>query len=55
MLKASGSKGIFRGNGVLERHLDIMASQAHVANNVPLYSANLGGIQFGADNMDLNI
>ena len=55
MLKASGSKGIFRGNGVLERHLDILASQAHVANNVPLYSANLGGIQFGADNVDLNI
>jgi 3-hydroxy-9,10-secoandrosta-1,3,5(10)-triene-9,17-dione monooxygenase len=55
MLKASGSKGIFRGNGVLERHLDIMASQAHVANNVPLYSANLGGTMFGGDNMDLNI
>lgn len=55
MLKASGSKGIFRGNGVLERYLDILASQAHVANNVPLYSGNLGGVMFGADNMDLNI
>lgn len=55
MLKGSGSKGIFRGNGVLERYLDIVASQAHVANNVPLYSGNLGGIMFGADNMDLNI
>ncbi len=55
MLKASGSKGIFRGNGVLERYLDIIASQAHVANNVPLYSGNLGGVMFGADNADLNI
>lgn len=55
MLKASGSKGIFRGNGVLERHLDILASQAHVANNVPLYSGNLGGVMLGDANMDLNI
>jgi 3-hydroxy-9,10-secoandrosta-1,3,5(10)-triene-9,17-dione monooxygenase len=55
MLKASGSKGIFRGNGVLERHLDIMASQAHVANNVPLYSGNLGGVMLGDENMDLNL
>jgi len=55
MLKAVGSKGIFLGNGVLERHLDIMASQAHVANNVNMYANNFGGVQFGNDNTDLNL
>lgn len=55
MLKASGSKGIFLGNEVLERHLDILASQAHVANNVNLYAGNCGGVQFGLENTDLNL
>ena len=55
MLKASGSKGIFLGSQVLARHLDIMASQAHVANNTNIYSNNLGGMEFGADNVDLNM
>lgn len=55
MLKASGSKGIFLGNQVLARHLDIMASQAHVANNTNIYSNNLGGMLFGDDNIDLNM
>lgn len=55
MLKASGSKGIFLGNQVLARHLDILASQAHVANNTNIYSNNLGGMMFGEDNADLNM
>lgn len=55
MLKASGSKGIFLGNEVLARHLDIMASQAHVANNTSIYSNNFGGMQFGESNIDLNM
>lgn len=55
MLKASGSKGIFLGNQVLARHLDILASQAHVANNTNIYSNNLGGMLFGDDNIDLNM
>jgi 3-hydroxy-9,10-secoandrosta-1,3,5(10)-triene-9,17-dione monooxygenase len=55
MLKGVGSQGIFLGNPVLARHLDILASQAHVANNVPLYSNNLGGMLFGEDNIDLNM
>jgi 3-hydroxy-9,10-secoandrosta-1,3,5(10)-triene-9,17-dione monooxygenase len=55
MLKASGSKGIFLGSEVLARHLDIMASQAHVANNTNIYSNNLGGMLFGEDNVDLNM
>lgn len=55
MLKGVGSKGIFIGNQVLPRHLDIMASQAHVANNTNIYSNNLGGMQFGTDNIDLNM
>ena len=55
MLKASGSKGIFLGNQVLARHLDILASQAHVANNTNIYSNNFGGMQFGDENTDLNM
>ena len=55
MLKASGSKGIFLGNQVLARHLDIIASQAHVANNTNIYSNNLGGMLLGDDNIDLNM
>lgn len=55
MLKASGSKGIFLGHPVLARHLDILASQAHIANNTNIYSYNFGGMQFGEDNTDLNM
>ncbi|WP_101756962.1 acyl-CoA dehydrogenase family protein [Oceanicoccus sp. KOV_DT_Chl] len=55
MLKASGSKGIFLGNQVLAKHLDILASQAHVANNTNIYSNNLGGMIFGDANIDLNM
>lgn len=55
MCKASGSKAIFRGHGVLERHLDIVASQAHVANTVSMFSQNLGGMLFGEENVDFNI
>ncbi len=54
MLKASGGRGIFLGHPVLERHLDVLASQAHVANNVPMYGKNLGGVLFGLESTDLN-
>lgn len=55
MLKACGGRGIFLGHPVLERHLDVLASQAHVANNAAMYGKNLGGVQFGLENTDLNI
>ena len=55
MLKAIGSGGIRNGNGLLATHLDILASQAHVANHVNPFANNLGGILFGADNADMAI
>jgi 3-hydroxy-9,10-secoandrosta-1,3,5(10)-triene-9,17-dione monooxygenase len=55
MLKASGSGGIRVGSEVLARHLDILASQAHVANHAKPFASNLGGILFGVDNADFAI
>ena len=55
MLKASGSGGIRNGSELLARHLDILASQAHVANHAAPFGSNLGGILFGADNADFAI
>jgi 3-hydroxy-9,10-secoandrosta-1,3,5(10)-triene-9,17-dione monooxygenase len=55
MLKAIGSGGIRNGNRLLAIHLDILASQAHVANHVNPFANNLGGILFGADNADMAI
>jgi 3-hydroxy-9,10-secoandrosta-1,3,5(10)-triene-9,17-dione monooxygenase len=55
MLKASGSGGIRHGSLLLARHLDILASQAHVANVTPPFANNLGGMMFGEENMDMAI
>lgn len=55
MLKASGSGGIRNGSELLARHLDILASQAHVANNVNPFGMNLGGTIFGEENVDYAI
>jgi 3-hydroxy-9,10-secoandrosta-1,3,5(10)-triene-9,17-dione monooxygenase len=55
MLKAAGSGGIRNGSELLARHLDILASQAHVANHVTPFASNLGGILFGDDNADFAI
>lgn len=52
MLKAAGSGGIRLGSDLLSTHLDILASQAHVANHSTPFAANLGGTLFGAENMD---
>ncbi|MEH6635998.1 MAG: acyl-CoA dehydrogenase family protein [Halioglobus sp.] len=52
MLKASGSGGVRQGSELLDRHLDILCSQAHVANHAAPFASNLGGIMFGADNVD---
>lgn len=55
MLKAIGSGGIRNGNEVLSRHLDILASQAHVANNSTPFAINMGGVLIGEDTADLGI
>ena len=55
MLKASGSGGIREGSVLLAKHLDILASQAHVANVVPPFANNLGGVLFGVDNADFAV
>ena len=55
MLKAVGSGGIRNGNEVLARHLDILASQAHVANHSVPFATNMGGVMLGQDNMDYGL
>ncbi|MBA6412578.1 acyl-CoA dehydrogenase family protein [Parahaliea sp. F7430] len=55
MLKASGSSGIRHGSELLWRHLDILASQAHVANHSIPFANNMGGIMFGEENQDFAI
>ena len=55
MLKAAGSSGIRLGSDLLGRHLDILASQAHVANHSNPFGNNLGGILFGEDNVDFAV
>lgn len=52
MLKAAGSGGIRAGSELLQFHLDILASQAHVANNSTPFSINMGGVIFGEENKD---
>ena len=55
MLKAAGSGGIRVGSDLLASHLDILASQAHVANHSTPFAMNMGGTMFGAENMDYAI
>jgi 3-hydroxy-9,10-secoandrosta-1,3,5(10)-triene-9,17-dione monooxygenase len=52
MLKAAGSGGIRMDSDLLSFHLDILASQAHVANNSLPFAANMGGVLFGEPNAD---
>ncbi len=52
MLKAAGSGGIRLDSDLLSFHLDILASQAHVANHSTPFASNLGGVVFGEENAD---
>ena len=52
MLKAAGSSGIRLDSELLAYHLDILASQAHVANHSTPFAINMGGIMFGEENVD---
>jgi 3-hydroxy-9,10-secoandrosta-1,3,5(10)-triene-9,17-dione monooxygenase len=55
MLKASGSGGIRQGSELLAFHLDILASQAHVANHSTPFANNMGGMLFGEENADFAV
>ncbi len=55
MLKAAGSGGIRLDSELLAYHLDILASQAHVANHSTPFAINMGGVMFGEDNVDFAI
>jgi 3-hydroxy-9,10-secoandrosta-1,3,5(10)-triene-9,17-dione monooxygenase len=55
MLKAAGSGAIRVDSDLLAFHLDILASQAHVANHSTPFAANLGGVLFGEANADFAI
>lgn len=52
MLKSSGSSGIRTHSPLLKQHLDILASQAHVANISEPFAVNLGGLLFGEPSAD---
>ena len=52
MLKAAGSGGIRLDSELLSYHLDILASQAHVANHSNPFAMNMGGVLFGEENAD---
>jgi 3-hydroxy-9,10-secoandrosta-1,3,5(10)-triene-9,17-dione monooxygenase len=55
MLKAIGSGGIRNGSELLASHLDILASQAHVANHSTPFAVNMGGVLFGQENTDFGL
>jgi 3-hydroxy-9,10-secoandrosta-1,3,5(10)-triene-9,17-dione monooxygenase len=55
MLKAAGSGGIRLDSELLAYHLDILASQAHIANHSIPFAVNMGGIMFGEENADFAI
>ena len=55
MLKAAGSGGIRAGSDLLAYHLDILASQAHVANHSIPFANNLGAMLFGEENADFAV
>ena len=55
MLKAAGSGGIRNGSELLAIHLDILASQAHVANHANPFAVNMGGVLFGEETVDFAI
>ncbi|MEM9257413.1 MAG: acyl-CoA dehydrogenase family protein [Pseudomonadota bacterium] len=55
MLKAAGSGGIRLDSKLLSYHLDILTSQAHVANHSNPFALNMGGMMFGDDNVDYAI
>ena len=55
MLKAAGSGGIRLDSDLLSFHLDILASQAHIANHSTPFAVNMGGVLFGEENVDFAI
>jgi 3-hydroxy-9,10-secoandrosta-1,3,5(10)-triene-9,17-dione monooxygenase len=55
MLKAAGSSGIRMDSDLLAKHLDILASQAHVANHSIPFATNMGGVLLGQESSDLGI
>jgi 3-hydroxy-9,10-secoandrosta-1,3,5(10)-triene-9,17-dione monooxygenase len=55
MLKAAGSGGIRNGSDLLAKHLDILASQAHIANHSVPFATNMGGVLLGQESTDFGI
>lgn len=55
MLKASGSGSIRNKSALLAKHLDMLASQAHVANVSDSFEINLGGVLFGHESTELGL
>lgn len=52
MLKAAGSSGIRTNTALSRQHLDILASQAHIANVSGPFETNFGSMLFGNPSTD---
>ena len=55
LVKASGGASVYLGHMVMQKYIDIMTTQVHVANISEPFAINYGGTLFGLDNTDFNI
>ena len=55
LVKASGGASVYLGHEVMERYLDIMTIQVHVANISEPFAVNYGGTLLGLENTDFNL
>tara|TARA_B100001179_G_scaffold227571_1_gene210344 strand:+ start:384 stop:1589 length:1206 start_codon:yes stop_codon:yes gene_type:complete len=55
LVKASGGASVYLGHMVMQKYIDIMTTQVHVANISEPFAINYGGTLLGLDNTDFNI
>lgn len=55
LLRYAGGNGIYQGNPMVRRFLDLHAARAHYANNLDRFGQNLGGVMMGRANSDFFI
>jgi len=53
LVKASGGASVYLGHEVMEKYLDIMTVQVHVANISDGFAVNYGGTLLGLENTDI--
>lgn len=55
LVKASGGASVYLGHKVMQRYIDIMTTQVHVANISEPFAINYGGTLLGLESTDFNI